>query len=146
MPGRRAVLARRLAIEREVIHVAALRARHVSSGADRPREQPFDAARAGDRRRAAVDDLAVPVVLGAADPELDLIAFLADGRRIAVDLVEQHDAARHAAEPAGRVRADQRSSPPGTACAGWNCRRAGSGNSSASTGQSRIIGAISSLL
>ena len=70
-------------------------------------EHALDAAEVLDGGGGAGDDFAVPVVLGAADAELDLVTFCAGRLGVAVGFVEEDDAAADATEAAGRVGADQ---------------------------------------
>src|SRR4051794_24661639 len=58
-----------LAPEHQVIHVAALRARHGVAPLVALGEELLDAAGAGELRCAASDDLPVPVILGASNGE-----------------------------------------------------------------------------
>ena len=59
----------------EVLHVLALRAGHEVTALVALHEHAFDAAEVLDGGGGAGDDRAVPVVLGAADAELDLVAL-----------------------------------------------------------------------
>lgn len=70
-------------------------------------EEALDAAEVFDGWRRAGDDLAVPVILGSADAELDLVALGAGRGWVAVGLVEEHDAAADTTEATRRVGADE---------------------------------------
>ena len=89
----------------EVLHVVAVGAGHEVAALVPLEEHALDAAEVLDGGGGAGDDLAVPVVLGAADTELDLVALCAGRLGVAVGLVEEHDAAADAAEAAGGVGA-----------------------------------------
>ena len=70
-------------------------------------EEALDAAEVLDGGGGAGDDFAVPVILGSADAELDLVALRASGWGVAVGLVEEDDAAAHTAEAAWGVGANE---------------------------------------
>ena len=85
----------------EVLHVGAVGAWHEVAALVPLEEHALDAAEVLDGGGGAGDDFAVPVVLGAADAELDLVAFRTSGLGVAVGFVEEDDAAADAAEAAG---------------------------------------------
>ena len=91
----------------EVLHVGAVGARHEVAALVPLEEHALDAAEVLDGGGGAGDDFAVPVILGAADAELDLVAFRTSGLGVAVGFVEEDDAAADTAEAAGGVGANQ---------------------------------------
>src|SRR6202034_1119739 len=84
-----------------------MRTRHEEAPLIALQIEPFDFRKILNRRRGSGDDLSIPIVLGASDPQLDRVALRADARRIPVDLIEQNDSTRDATESAAAVRADE---------------------------------------
>ena len=82
--------------------------RHVVAALVAVLEEIRDPAVARQRRCRAREDLAVPVILRAADTQLDRVAFGARAWRVAVHLVEDYDPPRRPPESSRAIGADER--------------------------------------
>ena len=87
----------------EVLHVGAVGARDEVASLIALCVEPLDATEVLDGGRGAGNDLAVPVILGSADAELDLVALSACRGWVAVCFVEEDHAPTYTTEATRRI-------------------------------------------